>query len=189
MKANITLKIFTGFVLIFFLSSCVTESLHSISDPDKAVIDNRLTGTWTGKIEETDGFIHFLPQIDGRMEVVTVSFDNDKERIGEWSIISMFTSNIGNQSYMNLKFIAEVDEPVLKAQKTFFLCRYHISNDNKLMIWRMANSATKAAIESGLKGDGKKITATTSELSEFIRKSDPEQLFGKPVGTFSRLNQ
>lgn len=195
MKTNNIPKILTGLVLAIFLASCVPESLHPLSDPDKAFIDSRLTGTWTGKSEDESFFVHFLPRPEGKMDVLLVSNIIDKEDIGEWSVITMFSSKIDDQTYMNMKFVAQSDKPCPDEPGNFFLCRYRISDDSRLAVWAMTESAIITAIENGLKGEtnkGKwvndvKITAETNELSEYIKKHDPELLFGDPIGDFYRL--
>lgn len=131
------------------------------------------------------------------MEIVVVSYRGDEEKTGHWLALNMFPANIGKHSYMNIKFIAQSGEPVSEEPGNFFLYRYQISKDGKLSIWNLTESAVIAAIKSGLNGKvntGKwvnevKITADTNELSEYIKKINPEQMFGDLVGDFYRLSQ
>lgn len=187
MKANNILKIVIGLVFTALLASCVPESLHPISEPDKAVIDNRLTGTWTAKMEDELVFIHFLPKSEGIMEIVVVPPRYDEDRFA----LYMFPTHIGKHSYMNLKFVVQSNEPCPEEPDNYYLYRYRISKDGKLTIWGLTESAVIAAIKSGLRGEGRiglvDITADTNELSEYIKKSNPEQMFGDLVGEFYRL--
>jgi hypothetical protein len=191
MKTNNILKIVIGLVFTALLASCYPESLHPISEPDKAVIDNRLTGAWAAKMEDELVFIQFLPKSEGKMEIVLVWPKDDEEKTGNRGALYMFPTHIGKHSYMNLKFVVQSNEPCPEEPDNYYLYRYRISKDGKLTIWGLTESAVIAAIKSGLRGEGRigsvDITADTNELSEYIKKSNPEQMFGDLVGEFYRL--
>ncbi len=181
-----------GLVLAILLAACVPESRHPLSNPGSAVVDQRLTGVWKTKIDDETVIAHFLEKSDGEMRIVAVAHKDGGG--GGWTTYSMFVSRLGDEWYMNVKFVGENGKPNEIEDPPYHLVRYRISEDGKLTIWTMAKPAVIAAIESGLAGKVKKgkwfnetlITAPTDELAAFVRSSDPQRLFANPLGPFRR---
>lgn len=180
-------------ILALLLAACVPDSRHPLSDPDKAVIDSRLTGLWVSRIDDEDAFVHFLPKGESEMDILTISYTKDGG--ASWSAFTMFSSRIGDEWYMNVRASAANGRSADEDKgHGYFLYRYRVSGNGELMVWSMAPSAAVAAIESGLAGTVRKgkwteeitITAPTGALAGYVGKSDPEWLFGELVGTFRR---
>lgn len=174
------------------LSACVPEFVHPLSDPALATVDARLTGLWSAHIDDEDAFLHFIPRSDGWMEIVMVSYRNNREA-GAWSVFRMFPSHLDGRDYMNVRFVAEAVE--IATSKHFVLTRYHLSQDDALTIWSMTEQSAHAAIRAGLKGSVREgrfgndilIEGKGPELAAFLHSRDVEKLFDNKAGPFRRI--
>lgn len=178
--------------LVLFLGACVPESVHPLSDPERAKVDTRLTGLWSAIQDEEEVFLHFVPRRDGWTEVVAISYRDDRSA-GDWMVFRMFPSKIDNKNYMNLLFIAEPDK--WENSKRFLMARYSISPVDVLSVWVMKSKSAARAVEAGLPGRVKKgrytddvvITASPAEWQAFMRKVGNEELFSELFGSFKRM--
>lgn len=177
-----------------FLAACGAVSVHPLSDPEKAVNDQRLSGLWTAKIDNELVFAHFVNKDESTTEIVTVSSRENGN--GDWTVFSMFPSRIGGESYMNVRLVIHNGEAAGDDEKSYGLVRYRISKDGVLKVWRMSEKKLIEDIESGkLKGEVKKgswvndviITAPTDQLARYVRNSDPKRLFDELIGSLRRI--
>ena len=180
------------FVSVFF-AACGTVSVHPLSDPEKAVNDERLTGLWIAKIEKEIVFAHFLLKGESTTEIITVSTKGSGK--GDWPVFNMFPSRIGGESYMNVKLVVHNGKAPDDREKNYGLVRYRISIDGVLTVWRLNEKAIIEDIEGGkVEGEVKrgrwvnkaKITASTNQLAQYVRNSDQERLFGELIGSFRK---
>jgi hypothetical protein len=174
------------------VSGCLPVSRNPLSPPEEAAPDARLDGVWYGKSGKDTIYLHFVAGNGARRDVVEV--DHQQTGDAHALIYSVFPSIIGKQHYLNIREKAGGDKP-------FYLARYQLTGTGSMTIWLMGESAAAKAVKSKkLAGkitvkdpDVEKpnrditLTATTEELAAFVRKSDPELLFGEKFGTFKKL--
>jgi len=110
-------------------------------------------------------------------------------------VFSMFPSRIGGESYLNVRLVLRNGEDAGDDEKSYALVRYRISKDGVFTVWRMSEKKVIEDIEGGkLKGEVKKgrwvnevkITASTDQLAQYVRNSDPKRLFGELIGSFRK---
>lgn len=187
----------SAFVLLWVgvllgLAGCLPVSQNPLSSPEEAVADSRLAGVWYGRSGEDTIFLHFVSGKDARMDVVEV--DHEKNGEAHTNLYTMFPSVIGGRRYMNIR-------EKKGAEKRYYLARYQLSGNGALTIWMMSEKPVAGAVRnekiagkvtsknSGESSTGRDITitASTERLAAFVRKSDPEVLFGEKFGTFKKL--
>ena len=184
-------------IVVLVLAACVPDSVHPLSDPDRAVVDTRLTGLWTGKIGDEDAYLHFLPKGSSEMDIITISTTKDGH--ASWSAFTMFSSRIGGQWYMNVWGLMDGGKPADQdIRRKYFLARYRITEAGELMVWAMTEEAVIADIKSGkVKGEVRegrwtndvRITAATKELAAYVTRSSARRLFASLIGTFRRTGR
>ncbi|MCZ6638241.1 MAG: hypothetical protein O7E53_01690 [Alphaproteobacteria bacterium] len=179
---------------ILGLTACVPHSRSPLSSPEKAVIDQRLVGAWSGLIGKNRAFAHFIDRGESHMEIVFISFA--KEERDEWLVFSMFTSVIGNDRYMNVKLSVERREIFAEKDRAYIPCRYSIGKDGKLRIWTMSPTTVAADIKAGLITGTKKgtgftsdliLTADTARLRKYVVGTGPARVFGELLVTLGRI--
>lgn len=187
-----------GLMLAVSLSACIPDSTNPLSDPETAKIDRTLVGTWVGEMEEGLLYFHFLGNNDGSYEVIGISQEKDSDVgiEGEWSVFSAFTSQIKGTKYLNIQPIVDGDDPteILDEDAPYILMRYDVRRGKELRLWMLSIESAEAAVEAGLTGEvhdgwisSVSFTASTEELSAYVGKSNPNQLFPELMGTFKKI--
>ena len=179
-------------LLLMGLAGCLPVSENPLSSPDDATADTRLAGVWYGKSGEDTVYLHFLAGKGARMDAVEVDHRGNGD--AHALIYTVFPSVIGTGHYLNIQEKAGTDKP-------YYLARYQLTGAGTMTIWLMGETAAAKAVKSKkiagkitLKdlGDEKPtrnitLTADSDALAAFVRKSDPEVLFGEKFGTFKKL--
>lgn len=178
-------KLFVLLVFLVWSSGCAPMSVHPLSDPATAEIDQRLIGVWYPQdTEEGHGYVHFVESKDkGWLDVVII----DYKKSGGVGIetLQMFTTKLGQHHFMNI-----IDRPLTEVGKKnedekYNLIFYEFLEGN-LSFRFMTPELVAQSIERGeLKGrmnkekwtKGVTITDTTDNLARYILHSDIDKLF------------
>ena len=187
---------FVGLCAIVFagvlLAGCVPSFVNPLSGVRTAKLDTRLVGTWIPTKTEEKGYLHILPGENGMSDGIAVSF-NDKKG-GDWTRYSLFSTQIGKHWFLSVKDQDKSGKEPVGKTVPYFIVRYRIVENNRLDLWLMSQDSAEAAIANGLKGEIKKstfgrnirITASSAELMEYVKRVDPTKLFEEPLGTLQR---
>ena len=143
-------------------------SENPLSEPDTAIADNRLQGTWVSlsrtPIEDAPSYLSFMPDDAGATLVLIKSAGRGNRGIGSTSgAMLMFPSSIDAYSFMNLQFTSSSspwtrdtvtdDIPLSTALAAFkfplLLLRYEIGGKGLLRIWPMSDEMVMESIKSG----------------------------------------
>ena len=177
------------------LAGCVPSFVNPLSDVGTAKIDTRLIGTWIPSSAKEKGYLHILPGEKGMSDGIAVSF-NDKKG-GDLTRYSLFSTRIGKHWFLNIKDQDKSGKEPVGKKVPYFIVRYRIAKNNRLDLWLMSQDSAEAAIANGLKGEIKKskfstnvrITASSAELMDYVKRVDPTKLFKEPLGTLQRLEK
>jgi len=180
--------VFTGLLS----AACVPTSINPLSHVEEAKVDTRLVGTWVPVSVKENGYLHFLPGKGGEMDGVVVSFNNKNG--GEWMRYSLFSSQINNHSFLNVRELEKTGKLPNGEKTPYFLVRYQITEKGRLQLWLLSQEAAKEAVRKGLRGDISKstfgsnirITASTEELAEYLKQVGPTALFAEPLAILQR---
>lgn len=186
----------TWIALSLLLSTTVAciSSVHPISPPETAYYDEDLIGAWVGTFddEEAPFWAHFFKAENSLTEGVLIFPDikgDDKLSGLEAAFIKVFPSRIGDRRYLNIKpflpeelLTPERREEIESAQ--YELVMYQVKDD-LLSIWALQN--IKQVLEDkqlqGIPAEGdydsNTITASSTELTEFLRTADHQKYFKK----------
>ncbi len=187
---------FLSFCIVVFASllstACVPTSINPLSHVDEAKVDTYLIGTWVPVSAKEKGYFHILPGKGGEMDGVAVSFNNKNG--GEWSRFSLFSSQIDNHSFLNVRELEKTGKLPNGEKTPYFLVRYQITEKGRLQLWLLSQKAAKEAIGKGLRGEIRKsmfgsnirITAATEELAEYLQQVGPTALFADPLAILQR---
>ena len=179
-------------LMLMGLAGCLPVSQNPLSSPEDATADSRLPGVWYGRSGEDTIFLHFVAGKGAQMDAVEV--DHQKDGDAHANIYTVFPSAIGAGHYLNIREKAATEKP-------YYFARYHIAESGVLTIWLLGETPAARAVknkeiagkittkDSGGEKAERDITLTASseELAAFVRKSDPEILFGEKFGTFKKL--
>jgi len=187
---------FVGLCAIVFagllLAGCVPSFVNPLSDVRTAKIDTRLIGTWISPSTKEKGYLHILPGENGMSDGIAVSFNNKNG--GDWTRYSMFSTRIGKHWFLNIKDQDKSGKDPVGKNVPYFIVRYRIVENNRLDLWLMSQDSAETAIANGLKGEIKKskfgksvrITASSAELMQYVKRVDPTKLFEESLGTLQR---
>ena len=179
---------FGGLILVFLMTSCVTDSEQPLSPPESAQQDKRLTGVWAGKLLDEDDilWLHFIEAKDSMTDVVWVG---SEEEGAELLFCKMHPTIIGEHRYMNLKpYVPEnyaAPELIEEMEEfNYLLVKYELSDDI-LKIWMLTNAIGDAIEQGELEGtiekgkwmDNITITDAPENIRECFQKADHEKIF------------
>jgi hypothetical protein len=175
-------------IMIIFLGGCVPYSDNPLTDSNREKIDAALLGTWFWNEESDSGFVHIgLNKESKLLQVIMIEHDKDGDI--DVSEFNGHTSSLGNNKYLNLKWVRPADEP-----KGYLLIKY--STEGELLAISLPNAqvienAIKEGSLKGIVGKGKyarslSITEEQKKLQEFVLKHDKELFQEK--SNLNRLN-
>jgi hypothetical protein len=129
-------------LFIGLLGGCIPYSLHPLTDPGAEPLDRALFGTWYWSESGGYGYIHIGGEEDAAvLRLVMLSID--KEGALEVTQFSGHTSSLGEQRYLNLKWLSPDPE-----DPDYLIVSYRIA-DGRLGIGLMDNDPVIAAIGEG----------------------------------------
>jgi len=174
--------------MAIFLGGCVPYSDNPLADPNSEKIDSAILGTWFWNEESDSGFVHMgLNKESKLLQVVMIEYDKDGTI--DVSEFSGHTSSLGNNKYLNLKWVRPTDEP-----KGYLLIKYAMEGEALAISFLNAEVIENAIKEGSLKGtvgEGKyvyslSITEEQEKLQQFFLKHDKELFQEK--NNLNRLN-
>ncbi len=178
--------------VIALVASCEPpRSKNPLSDPATAKRDERIFGTWAGRVgDKSDVTLTVLARRGATFDLVILGDDHDNGAV----VLAFegFPSVIGGKSYFNLRsksFTGDYGEKSHVAECWIF-ARYEVGTDGVLTLFDMEEDPARAAILAG-KLEGKiesgqvELTGASTKLAAFVATSDASKLFTK-FGTFKR---
>lgn len=174
--------------MVIFLGGCVPYSDNPLTEPNCEKIDAAILGTWFWNEESDSGFIHIgLNKESKLLQVIMV--EHDKDGTIDVSEFNGHTSSLGNNKYLNLKWVRPADEP-----KGYLLIKYSTEGESLAISLLNAKVIENAIKEGSLKGTvGKEkyayslsITEEQKKLQQFVLKHDKELFQEK--SNLNRLN-
>jgi hypothetical protein len=175
------------FMVIFF-GGCVPYSDNPLTDPNCEKIDAAILGTWFWNEESDSGFVHIGLNKESKLLQV-IMIEHDKDGTIDVSEFNGHTSSLGNNKYLNLKWVRPADEP-----KGYLLIKYSTEGESLAISLLDAQVIENAIKEGSLKGTvGKEkyayslsITEEQKKLQQFVLKHDKELFQEK--SNLNRLN-
>lgn len=172
--------------MVIFLGGCVPYSDNPLTDPNCEKIDATIVGTWFWNEEGESGFVHIGLNKESKLLQV-IMIEHDKDGTIDVSEFNGHTSSLGNNKYLNLKWVRPADEP-----KGYLLIKYSTEGESLAISLLNAKVIENAIKEGSLKGTvGKEkyayslsITEEQKKLQQFVLKHDKELFQEK-----SNLNQ
>jgi hypothetical protein len=129
-------------LLIGLLGGCIPYSLHPLTEPGAEPLDRALFGSWYWSESGGHGYIHIGSEEDAAvLRLVMLSIDKEGEL--EASQFTGHTSSLGEQRYLNLKWLPPDPEDA-----DYLTLSYRIV-DGRLGIALMDNDPVIAAIGEG----------------------------------------
>jgi hypothetical protein len=174
--------------MVIFLGGCVPYSDNPLTDPNSEKIDAAILGTWFWNEESDSGFVHIGLNKESKLLQV-IMIEHDKDGTIDVSEFNGHTSSLGNNKYLNLKWVRPADEP-----KGYLLIKYSTEGESLAISLLNAQVIENAIKEGSLKGTvGKEkyayslsITEEQKKLQQFVLKHDKELFQEK--SKLNRLN-
>jgi hypothetical protein len=175
-------------VLAILLGGCIAYSDNPLTDPNSERIDPPILGTWFWNEKSDSGFVHIgLNKESKQLQVIMI--EHDKDGTIDVSEFKGHTSSLGNNKYLNLKWVRPGDEP-----NGYLLIKYSTkgaSLTTSLLDVEVIKNAVKEGKLKGTVGKEKyapsiSITEEQKKLQEFVLKHDKE-LFPEK-SSLKRLN-
>ena len=174
--------------MLIFLGGCVPYSDNPLTDPNSEKIDAAILGTWFWNEESDSGFVHIGLNKESKLLQV-IMIEHDKDGTIDVSEFNGHTSSLGNNKYLNLKWVRPADEP-----KGYLLIKYSTEGESLAISLLNAKMIENAIKEGSLKGTvGKEkyayslsITEEQKKLQQFVLKHDKELFQEK--SNLNRLN-
>jgi len=174
--------------MVIFLGGCVPYSDNPLTDPNSEKIDAAILGTWFWNEESDSGFVHIGLNKESKLLQV-IMIEHDKDGTIDVSEFNGHTSSLGNNKYLNLKWVRPADEP-----KGYLLIKYSTEGESlaiSLLNAKMIENAIKEGSLKGTVGKGKyayslSITEEQKKLQPFVLKHDKELFQEK--NNLNRLN-
>ena len=162
--------------MVIFLGGCVPYSDNPLTDPNSEKIDAEILGTWFWNEESDSGFVHIGLNKESKLLQV-IMIEHDKDGTIDVSEFNGHTSSLGNNKYLNLKWVRPADEP-----KGYLLIKYSTEGESlaiSLLNAKMIENAIKEGSLKGTVGKGKyayslSITDEQKKLQQFVLKHDKE---------------
>ena len=175
-------------VMVIFLGGCVPYSDNPLADPNSEKIDTAILGTWFWNEESDSGFVHIGLNKESKLLQV-IMIEHDKDGTIDVSEFNGHTSSLGNNKYLNLKWVRPADEP-----KGYLLIKYSTEGESLAISLLNAKVIENSIKEGSLKGTvGKEkyayslsITEEQKTLQQFVLKHDKELFQEK--SNLNRLN-
>ena len=163
------------FMVIFF-GGCVPYSDNPLTDPNCEKIDAAILGTWFWNEESDSGFVHMGLNKESKLLQI-IMIEQDKDGTIDVSEFNGHTSSLGNNKYLNLKWVRPADEP-----KGYLLIKYSTEGESlaiSLLNAKMIENAIKEGCLKGTVGKEKyayslSITEEQKKLQQFVLKHDKE---------------
>ncbi len=172
------------------LSSCVPESIHPLSDPKTAELDNRLIGVWrfTGDESDTYFYLHFGREKYNTMKVIYIVHEEDSDV--DFLTFTMSPTIIDGEHYMNLRII-DSSEDYLEGKGGYIFAKYEITRPKTMSLWVIDAEKTEDAIKKGdLQGTigefSVEIMDTSENIVRYILSNKSDKLFGL-MGQFEKI--
>jgi hypothetical protein len=174
--------------MVIFLGGCVPYSDNPLTDPNCEKIDAAILGTWFWNEESDSGFVHIGLNKESKLLQV-IMIEHDKDGTIDVSEFNGHTSSLGNNKYLNLKWVRPADEP-----KGYLLIKYSKEGESlaiSLLNAKVIENAIKEGSLNGTVGKGKyayslSITEEQKKLQQFVLKHDQELFQEK--SNLNRLN-
>ena len=174
--------------MVIFLGGCVPYSDNPLTDPNSEKIDAAILGTWFWNEESDSGFVHIGLNKESKLLQV-IMIEHDKDGTIDVSEFNGHTSSLGNNKYLNLKWVRPADEP-----KGYLLIKYSTEGESlaiSLLNAKMIENAIKEGCLKGTVGKEKyayslSITEEQKKLQPFVLKHDKELFQEK--NNLNRLN-
>ena len=174
--------------MVIFLGGCVPYSDNPLTDPNSEKIDAAILGTWFWNEESDSGFVHIGLNKESKLLQV-IMIEHDKDGTIDVSEFNGHTSSLGNNKYLNLKWVRPADEP-----KGYLLIKYSTEGESlaiSLLNAKMIENAIKEGCLKGTVGKEKyayslSITEEQKKLQQFVLKHDKELFQEK--SNLNRLN-
>jgi len=162
--------------MVIFLGGCVPYSDNPLTDPNSEKIDAAILGTWFWNEESDSGFVHMGLNKESKLLQV-IMIEQDKDGTIDVSEFNGHTSSLGNNKYLNLKWVRPADEP-----KGYLLIKYSTEGESlaiSLLNAKMIENAIKEGCLKGTVGKEKyayslSITEEQKKLQQFVLKHDKE---------------
>ncbi len=175
-------------VMVIFLGGCVPYSDNPLTDPNSEKIDTAILGTWFWNEENDSGFIHIGLNKESKL-LRMIMIEHNKDGTIDVSEFNGHTSSLGNNKYLNLKWVRPSDEP-----KGYLLIKYSTEGESlaiSLLNAKVVENAIKEGSLKGTVGKGKdayslSITEEQKKLQQFVLKHDKELFQEK--SNLNRLN-
>jgi hypothetical protein len=174
--------------MVIFLGGCVPYSDNPLTDPNCEKIDAAIVGTWFWNEKSDSGFVHIgLNKESKLLQVIMIEYDKDGTI--DVSEFNGHTTSLGNNKYLNLKWVRPSDEP-----KGYLLIKYETKGESLAISLLNAKAIENAIKEGSLKGTVGKgkyayslsITEEQKKLQQFVLKHDKELFQEK--SNLNRLN-
>ncbi len=177
--------------MVIFLGGCVPYSDNPLTDPNKEKIDAAVLGTWFWNEESDSGFVHIGLNKESKLLQV-IMIEHDKDGTIDVSEFNGNTSSLGNNKYLNLKWVRPADEP-----KGYLLIKYSTEGESLVISILNAQVIENAIKEGSLKGTVCKekyayslsITEEQKKLQQFVLKHDKELFQEKSTLTRLKLSK
>jgi hypothetical protein len=179
---------------LLFLSACFPTSTNPLCEPGKAKADERLSGIW--RCEHGNEIVFWfigkpssLNDDQGVVELTMLRVGPDGRVFERDDRLSLFTTRIGDHSYLNMTVPRQVAR---ESDAGYLLFRYDVQGD-RLTVNRMAEAPVRKAIEQKkLKGEIRGalvlLSDTTDNLQRFVKKANVVELFPEAGGmVFKRM--
>jgi hypothetical protein len=162
--------------MVIFLGGCVPYSDNPLTDPNSEKIDAAILGIWFWNEKSDSGFIHIGLHKESKLLQV-IMIEHDKDGTIDVSEFNGHISSLGNNKYLNLKWVRPADEP-----KGYLLIKYSKEGESLAISLLNAKVIENAIKEGSLKGTvGKEkyayslsITEEQKKLQQFVLKHDKE---------------
>ena len=167
--------------LCIFIGACIPYSDNPLTDPNSEKMDSVIYGTWFWKEEHESGYIHVgLDEESKLLRVVMLDID----AVGHLDIseFSGHTSVLGNNKYLNLKWIRPADEV-----PGYLFVKYTVEGESLAFSLIEFDIVENAIKDGSLKGsiDEDKggspfrvtevhVTEEQKKLQEFVVRNDKE---------------
>lgn len=170
------MRYFLMIMLLIFVGGCIPDFDNPLTDPNKEKLDSALYGTWFWQEKNESGYIHVGWDKESKLlraVMVEVGADGSVD-VSEYS---GHTSSLGNNQYLNLKWVRPENE-----LKGYMVIKYRIEGESLAISLVDSKVIEKAIQEGSLKGTvsadkmapSVRITEKQKKLQEFFLKNDKE---------------
>lgn len=152
-------------LVVTSIGSCDPASFKNpLTDPAKAKVDGKLTGTWGGRDESTEFVLFVQPTQQGKVDVTLVGRGtNDGVAHMTWRGM---TSTVGGKNYLNLqeKFFTDNWGNKYEVKPDYIVVRYELAGDTLKLNYLDGDGLN--ALDGGVAA----LTADTAGVAATIEK-------------------